>query len=206
MNAHRSSLSLLVATAALLLTADGAFSQSTSVDRSFEPSPKDCADVRWSEAALQAFPSITSACQGIEQRNGKSYVKLEGVVESVEDRGKRIRVDFDDGEDLTFTPAPQTALYLDGKRTQFSEVSDGMHLNFYVPEDRLQAELQPDPNRVAFIIYPFDISIAPPDTRDTMTARTELPATASLWPTLGAAGIACLVLAIALTLRRNRHR
>lgn len=225
MNALKMSLPFLIVVAALLLAADGSDAQissqtaapTTSVDRSFDPSPKECSDVRWSQAALNTFPSIAQACQGVEQRNGKSYVRLEGVVESVKDQGHRIRVDFEDGEDLTFTPAPQTVLYVDGKRTSFSEVSDGMRLNFYVPEDRLQAELQPDPARIAFIIFPLNLptvpisenqqSVAQAD-RDqgSRTAMSNLPQTASLWPLIGGGGAVLLILAGALTWRRKLHR
>jgi LPXTG-motif cell wall-anchored protein len=193
------------------------------VDRSFDPSPKECSDVRWSQAALRAYPSIAEACQAVEQRNGKSYVKFEGVVESVKDQGNRIRVDFEDGEELTFIPPPQTVLYLDGERTSFADVRDGMQLNFYVPEDRLQAELRPDPSRVAFIIFPLDISAtAIPQRQQSMaqeqsdradrnqdprSAMNRLPDTASPWPLIGAGGAALLVLGAAMTRRRrNRHR
>ena len=219
MNMLKVSLPFLVVAIALAVAADGARAQ-TSVDRSFDPSPKQCSDVRWSQAALDAFPSIAEACQGVEQRNGKSYVKLEGVVESVQNEGKRIRVDFEDGEDLTFTPAPQTVLYLDGERTSFAEVNDGMRLNFYVPEDRLQAELQPDPTRVAFIIFPLELpTVTIPQSRqsvardnatrdDDQRSQTamSLPQTASPWPLIGAGGAALLIFAAAMALRRNLRR
>lgn len=181
----------------------------TSVDRSFASSPKDCSDVRWSQAALEAFPSIASACQAVEQRNGRAFVKLEGTVESVKDQGKRIRVNFDDGGELSFKPSQQMTLYLDGKRTRFSEVDDGMRLNFYIPEDRLQAELQPDPQRVAFIVVPLNMPLdtaTDPAATDKVAALTELPATASMWPWIGAGGALLLALGSGLTLRRRlRH-
>ena len=217
------SLPFLIVAAALALSADGVHAQiasqtaepMTSVDRSFAPSPKDCNDVRWSQTALTTYPSIAAACQGVEQRNGKSYVKFEGVVESVKDQGKRIRVDFEDGEDLTIAPPPQTVLYLDGERTSFAEVRDGMRLNFYVPEDRLQAELRPDPSRLAFIIFPINIperqqSVAQSDQaargQDPRSAMNRLPDTASPWPLISVGGAVLLVLGAALTLRRRmRH-
>ena len=212
MNVLKVSLPFLIAAVALAVAADGARAQ-TSVDRSFDPSPRQCSDVRWSQAALDAFPSIAEACQGVEQRNGKSYVKLEGVVESVKNEGKRIRVDFEDGEDLTFTPAPQTVLYLDGERTSFSEVNDGMRLNFYVPEDRLQAELQPDPTRIAFVIFPLHLptatlpesrqSVARADRAQTDQTAMNLPQTASPWPLMGAGGAALLIFAAGMALRRT---
>lgn len=230
MNIQRS-LPLIITAAALALSADGAHAQiasqtaepTTSVDRSFDPSPKECSDVRWSQAALSAYPSIAEACQAVEQRNGKSYVKFEGTVESVKDQGNRIRVDFEDGEDLTFTPPPETVLYLDGERTSFAEVRDGMRLNFYVPEDRLQAELRTHPTRVAFIIFPFDISTtAIPEqqqsvaqaqsdradrSQDPRSTMNRLPDTASLWPLIGMGGAALLIVAAAMTRSRSKlHR
>ncbi len=173
----------------------------TSIDRSFEASPKDCADVRWSQAVLQSFPSIGSACQAIEQRNGKTYVKLAGSVESVRNGGKQIRVDFKDGGTLTFQPTPQTALYMDGKRTPFASLANGTGLNFYIPEDRLQAEVQPDPNRVAFLIFP--IAVRPsPDSSMAMNSR-ELPRTAGPLPLLALGGGLSLLAGGIATFRRK---
>jgi hypothetical protein len=216
--------------AAGMLAATGASAQialtgsdETSVDRSFDPTPKDCADVRWSQAALNAFPSIGSACQAVEQRDGKTYVKFTGRVEKVGDMGNRIRVDFDDGSEITFTPAPQTVLYIDGKRTPFSEVRENMDLNFYVPEDRLQAELREDPSRVAFIVFPFDAPTVPANqrvaqagpeasrTRGTdssperfaATDAAELPSTAGPLPLLAVGGLSLLVGAAGMTWRRR---
>ena len=204
--------------------------RTTSVDRAFESSPKDCSDVRWSQAAQDAFPSIGEACQAVEERNGKTYVKFEGVVEKVADMGNRIRVDFKDGKTMTFTPAPQTVLYIDGERTPFAEVREGMNLNFYVPEDRVQAELRPDRTRIAFIIFPFDTPtiptaqardrVAQADTaRDRMRSQdssrdrvaqsdntAELPATAGPLPLLGVGGLAFLLSASGLALRRKLRR
>ena len=179
----------------------------TSVDRSFDPAPKDCGDVKWSQAALDAFPSIGSACQAVEERNGRTFVKLEGTVESVEDGGKRVRMNFEDGGELSFTPSQQMTLYVDGNRTRFSELEDGMRLNFYIPEDRLQAELQPNPTRISFVVIPLAMpldSATDPAARDSL-AMSELPATASLWPWVGAGGTVLLLLGAGLTVRRRLH-
>lgn len=196
----------------------------TSVDRSFDPSPKDCADVNWSQAALRAFPSIGEACQGVEQRNGKTYVKLEGEVEEASTGGKRLRVEFADGGELTFTPTPNTTLYLDGQRTSFAQVDPGMKLNFYIPEDRLQAELQPDPNRLAFVIVPLDVTMIPEQQqsaasnerdqqRNGMTANrnagatmSELPDTAGALPLIALGGGLLLLLGGAATLTRKLRK
>lgn len=175
----------------------------TSVDRSFAPAPKDCADVQWSQRVLESFPSIGKACQAVEQRNGITYVKLEGKVEQVKKGGKEIRVDLEDGNPLTFHPTPHTALYLNGQRTQFADLRDGTTLNFYIPEDRLEAQIQPNPQQVAFVIFPIalpDAKAAPPQQQ----AMNELPQTGGLLPTIGAAGLLLILLGFAARLVRTR--
>jgi hypothetical protein len=210
--------------ACLSLGVASSLNAQTSIDRAFDPSPKDCADVRWSQEVLQVFPSIGEACQAVEQRNGKTYVKLEGEVEEVEADGKRIRVDFEDGSELTFTPTAHTGLYINGERTEFAELNEGTELNFYIPEDRLQAELQPDPNRLAFIIVPLDLSGASigsreqqavstregDERRNAMTANSqvipaELPRTAGPLPLIGAGGALFILLGALATLARKLH-
>jgi len=173
----------------------------TSVDRSFDPSPKDCADVRWSQSVLQSFPSIGEACQSVEQRNGITYVKLEGTVEDVKKGGKEIRVDFEDGKELKFHPTPHTSLYMNGQRTEFADVEDGTKLNFYIPEDRLEAQIQPDPERVAFVIFPIVLPEEPAPQRQ---ARADLPQTAGFLPTIGAAGLLLIILGFGVRLVRSR--
>lgn len=199
--------------AGTLCTAATVFAQ-TSVDRAFEPSPRDCADVRWSQKTLDAVPSIAGACQAVEQRNGKSYVKLSGDVQEVASGGRRVIVDFDDGGELAFTPLAHTRLYLDGKRTDFADLRPGTELNFYIPEDRLQAELQPDIKRAFFIVFPLQLNPGERVAGDarapgqlprpgSLTRSDSLPATASLWPTVGLAGALLLLLAAGLTLLRR---
>jgi hypothetical protein len=220
MTRYRSTLPLSCA----LLSAIGMSSAGaqTSIDRAFESSPKSCAEVRWSQPVLDSFPSIGEACQSIEERNGKTYVKLEGEVEEVENGGKRIRVDFKDGSELAFTPTPRTGLYLDGERTDFADLREGTNLNFYIPEDRLQAELQPDPQRFSFVIVPLDLDPAigaqertagrseRQEQRDAMTASTagnqdisELPRTAGPLPLIAGAGGMLVLFGAGASLRRR---
>jgi hypothetical protein len=219
----RSRLTATLPAALLGAAAVGTAGAQTSIDRSFESSPKSCSEVRWSQQVLNVFPSIGEACQSVEERNGKTYVKLEGEVEEVESGGKRIRVDFEDGSELAFTPTPQTGLYIGGERTDFADLEEGTELNFYIPEDRLQAELQPDPQRLSFVIVPLDIqtqtipsreqATAGADRerqRDAMTANaaagqdmSELPRTAGPLPLLAAAGAFFVLFGAGASLRRR---
>lgn len=204
MRTHRGFRRALPAAAAtiLLFGAHPSALAQTSVDRSFDPAPKDCADVRWSPRALDAFPSIADACKSVEQRNAITYVKFEGTVEAVRNGGKRIKVDLEGADELTFRPTPRTALYIDGQRTEFAEIEDGTKLNFYVPEDRLEAQIQPDPQRVAFVIFPI---VMPGDAAVSQQAMAELPATAGLLPTVGIAGALLIVLGFAARIVRRRN-
>jgi hypothetical protein len=137
----------------------------------------------------------------VEQRNGITYVKFEGTVEAVKNGGKRISVDLQGADELTFHPTPRTTLYIDGERTEFADLEDGAKLNFYVPEDRLEAQLQPDPQRVAFVIFPI---VIPGESAVSQQAMAELPATAGLLPTIGLAGALLIILGFAARVVRTR--
>lgn len=223
MTRYRSTAAATVCGALLSAVTMGSAGAQTSIDRAFDPSPKSCSEVKWSQQVLDVFPSIGEACQSVEERNGKTYVKLEGEVEEVENGGKRIRVDFEDGSELAFTPTPRTGLYIDGERTDFADLNEGTNLNFYIPEDRLQAELRPDPQRFSFVIIPFDLDTQTIPAREQATARSEreeqrdamtanaaagqdmseLPRTAGPLPLLAAAGAIFVLLGAGASLWRK---
>lgn len=190
----------------LVFAATAALAQGR-VDRSFDPSPRDCSDVKWSQAALKAYPDIAGACQGVQMRDGKTYVKFEGTVDEVLDGGEQVRVDFKEGGEVTLSPPPNTTLYVAGKETSFADLRRGAELNFYVPEDRLQAEFQPATSTTRYIVVP--IALVPARESPTRTAQaedrsaSELPATASMLPWFAVSGAALLLLGAGLTFGRK---
>lgn len=202
---HRAVLGALSAAAGVMLLcgANPSALAQTSIDRSFEPAPKDCAGVRWSQRALDAFPSIADACQSVEERNGITYVKFEGTVEDVKNGGKEVSVDLQDANELTFRPTPHTKLYLGGERTEFADVEAGTKLNFYVPEDRLEAQIRPNPERIAFLIFP--IVIPGESAAASQQAMAQLPHTAGFLPTIGVVGALLVVLGFAARIARTRR-
>src|SRR5690242_8781447 len=121
----------------------GSVQASTSVDRSFTAASNDCSSVQWSQEALQKYPTIASACQSVQERNGMRFVKFEGQVEK--NQGKRLVVDFKDGGKVELTPPAETAVYIDGKLTPVADLQRGDKLNFYISEDRLAAQLPQEP-------------------------------------------------------------
>lgn len=191
-----------VVTACLLsCTVFAAFAQ-TSVDRSFTTTAKNCDGVKWSAKALATYPTIASACQAVEERDGKNYVKFEGTVKRNANEGKQLTVNFKDGGEVTLTPPPETTLYVDGRRTPVADLKRGDKLSFYISEDRFVAQLPSDETPTAqFVAAP--IAPAAPSEGDEQMAAA-LPATASPLPLLGLCGFIVLGAGAVLTLFRRR--
>ena len=118
-----------------------AASARTSVDRTFTASTRECRDVQWSADLLRDYPGIGAACQSVEQRAGRTFVKLQGTVETVSRDGRQLKVDLKDGQTLTLAMGESTVLYMGGIETPITKLYPGAKLNFYLPEDRLVAPL-----------------------------------------------------------------
>lgn len=172
----------------------------TSVDRSFTSSTNDCSGVQWSEKALEMYPTIGSACQSVEERNGKKYVKFQGTLKRNEG-GERIVVDFKDGGQITLTPPPETSVYIDGRRTPVARLQRGDELNFYIAEDRLAAQFPETETQTArYYVAPI-VQTAAVEPQEQMAAS--LPSTASWLPMLAIGGVFALMLASLLSLFRH---
>jgi hypothetical protein len=175
----------------------------TSVDRSFKATSRDCGGVQWSEEALRTYPTIASACQGVEQRNGKTYVKFSGTVQRNANRGKQVTVNFKDGGMITLTPPAETRLYVNGKRKAVSELQRGDALNFYIAEDRLAAQFpESDAPTAQYVIVPIATGDQPDSSNEQLAAT--LPSTASPLPLLALCGFLSMGLGAALTILRKR--
>jgi LPXTG-motif cell wall-anchored protein len=190
----------MVSTACLIACASLATAQ-TSVDRSFKPVSKDCGGIEWSERALTTYPTIASACQGVEERNGKTYVKFSGKLNRNVNRGEQLVVDFKGGGQVTLTPPPETNLYVNGQRTPVSQLEKGAELNFYVAEDRLAAQFtptaEPEIQTTRMVIVPIVV-------REERMAAS-LPSTAGEWPLAALAGMLALSFGGLLSLYRRRR-
>ena len=184
-------LSLLISSAVLAALTVTAASAQTRVDRTFKAAGENCRDVQWSRDVLREYPAIGTACQGVEHRAGKTYVKFQGTVQEVIDQGQRVRIDFKEGDTLTLAPPPNTVLYMDGRKTPISQLRSGAQLNFYVPEDQLTAQFFSDDAPTPSVSVPIVSEQAvvreqaqpaqPPIERQSVAAQV-LPATASNLP------------------------
>jgi hypothetical protein len=183
--------------AACLIACASAASAQSSTDRSFTAVSDNCDSVTWSERAVATYPTIASACQGVEQRNGKRYVKFSGTVKRTENQGQRLVVNFKDGGEVTLTPPAETNLYVNGKKTPVSDLARGDQLNFYIAEDRLAAQFPETEQQSARLV------IVPIVVREQQLAS--LPSTAGPLPLLALAGTLSLGLGGLLTLYRRRR-
>jgi hypothetical protein len=202
------SRSLTIAAGILSCMACTALAQ-TRVDRSFTVTAKNCDGVEWSQEALETYPNIASACQSVEERDGKSFVRFSGTVKRNEERGKRITVDFKDGGELTLTPPPETRLYVNDRHTRVADLQRGDELNFYIAEDRLAAQFADTQTPTAatrFVIIPIvlDETVEEGDSEGGERMAATLPSTASSLPMLGLCGFAMLGLGALLTFSRRR--
>jgi hypothetical protein len=192
-----SNKTISVLSAACLIACASAATAQTSVGRSFTAVSNDCDAITWSERAVATYPNIASACQSVEERNGKKYVKFSGTVKSSENRGQRLVVNFKDGGEVTLTPPPETSLYVKGKKTPISDLVRGDELNFYIAEDRLAAQFPETEVQSARLIF------VPIVIREQQLAS--LPSTAGPLPLLALAGTLSLGLGGLLSLYRRRR-
>ena len=194
---------------AVSLTASSAFAQ-TSVDRSFTTTSNDCSAVQWSEEMKERYPDLDSACQSVEERNGKKYVKFEGTVRDTGNRGSSINVDFRGGGRVQMQPPEGTKIFMEGKPISVADLRRGDRLTFYVPEDRMTAQFYPDEqladardsDAVNVPIAAAEQARAEEPESDRMAAT--LPSTASGLPWFALSGFLMLGVAGALRLIR-RH-
>lgn len=188
----------MVSTACLIACASVATAQ-TSVDKSFTPVSKDCSGIQWSERALATYPTIASACQGVEERNGKTYVKFEGKLQRNVNRGEQLVIHFKDGGEVTVTPPPETSFYVNGKKTKVADIQRGSDLNFYIAEDRLAAQFpETEVQSARLIVVPIVV-------HEQGERMASLPSTAGPLPLLALGGMLMLGFGGLLTLFRRRR-
>lgn len=204
-------LSLIVSMGILAAFAVGAASAQTSVDRTFKAEGENCRDVEWSKEILRDYPGIGAACQSVEHRAGKTYVKFQGTVKEIINNGQQVRIDFRQGDTLTLAPPPNAVLYVDGRETPMSQLRRGAQLNFYVPEDQLTAHFFAGDRAATSVAVPIvsepivarEQSHPAMETRERQAvAARELPATGSSLPLVAWSAVMLIAAGSGMTLYR----
>jgi LPXTG-motif cell wall-anchored protein len=192
-----------ILSAACLIACASVATAQTSVDRSFKAVSKDCSGIQWSERALATYPTIGSACQSVEERGGRTFVKFQGTVSRNVNRGEQLVVDFKDGGQVTLTPPPETNVYVNGQKTSVSKLERGDELNFYIAEDRLAAQfpqtVEPETQTARLIVVPIVVREQP------VERMASLPSTASDWPVVALSAMLMLGFGGFLTWTRRRR-
>lgn len=178
-----------------------------STDSAFKATGTRCEDVTWSKETLEKYPRITDACQSVTQREGKYYVVFSGTVRTVSNSGRSLTLDFKDGDRVTLNPPPEMRFNVDGKATSARNLRRGDLLNFYVPQDRLVAQI-PEGERVS---APIPITqwqpqrLAQVPSAKFSRSAPVLPKTASNLPAVAVGGLLLLALGAGMSARRYRQ-
>ena len=152
-----------------------------------------CNDFRPTNEAIERFPDLVGACEGVVERNGELYALFKAVVRRV--RGNNFVTLYLPATKKTFTARPDSAhrVLIDGKKTRVRDLVRGQEIRIYLS---LSEFATPDIEEVAFVTEE-DIVV------DVTIEEVEaLPTTASIWPTVGAAGL--LLLGAGYLMRRRR--
>lgn len=190
----------------LLLMFAAAYGQ-TNVDRSFSVTSKNCEGVQWDEAALEKYPNLAGACQSVEERDGKSYVRFQGTVVRNVDRGKEVQVRIKGGDTVTFTPPADMTVYINDRQKSVSALARGDELNFYIPEDRFAAQFAQDTTPAPrYVIVPIVFHEVSEELPEQTAQASELPATASNRGALVLLGGGLIAFAMVLTFGRARKQ
>ncbi len=153
-----------------------------------------CKDFRPTNEALERFPDLAGACEGIVDRDGELYGKFTAVVRRVSGNNLTLHLP---ATKHTFRVRPDSShrVLVDGRKTRARDLVRGQELHIYLSVKQFAT---PDIEQVAFV------------TETDMIINLEveqvaaLPTTASIWPLVGGAGL--MLLGVGFVLRRQRLR
>jgi LPXTG-motif cell wall-anchored protein len=159
-----------------------------------EPTALSCSDFRPTEEALERFPNLIGACEGIVERDGELFGLFRGEVRRV--RGSQMTV-YLPSTDKTFTirPDASTRVIVDGRKVRPTDLATGSEFRIYLSVNEFA---KPDIEEVAFVTEE-DVLI-----QVAVASAPVLPTTASSWPAVALGGL--LLLGSGYLLRRRRVR
>jgi len=187
----------IIAAAVALAAAAGVYAQ-TSVDKAFTASGQNCTQITWSAEMMAKHPKIGSACQDVLMKDGKTYVKFEGTVKKVANKGADVTMAMKGGDVITVHPKEGASVYVAGNKTPVKSLRPGDKLTFYIPDDRVVAAVMETPTSPV-----EEMPIEEPTQHVAMTTTTyDMPKTASSWPLFALFGALAIGLAGFMRTRR----
>lgn len=153
-----------------------------------------CKDFRPTPEALERFPNLAGACEGIVERDGELFGLFKAVVRRV--RGNNVTLYLPaTGKTFSVRPDSSHRALIAGKKVRARDVVRGQEINIYLSVSEFA---KPDIEEVAFVTETdFLVNLVVADV-------AALPTTASMWPTIAMAGL-CLLGAGYLLRRRRLH-
>ena len=151
-----------------------------------------CNDFRPTNEAIERFPDLTGACEGIVERNGELYALFKAVVRRV--WGNSVTL-YLPATKKTFTATPESSarVLIDGRKTRPRDLARGQEIRIYLAVSEFS---KPDIQEVAFVTEE-DVVV-----EVTIEEVEALPTTASPWPAVAAGGL--LLLGVGYMMRRRR--
>ncbi len=174
---------------AVLLLALGGLSANAFAQ---EMTALSCDDFRPTSEALERYPDLVGACEGIVDRDGELYAKFTAVVRRA--AGNSVTL-YLPATDHTFRANPDSSarVLLDGRKTRVRDLVRGQEVRIYLPVSEFG---RPNIQEFAFVTEE-DIIV------NIAVERVEaLPTTASVVPLVAVAGL--LLLGLGAVLRRRR--
>lgn len=177
-----------------------AFATSAPAQRTgaaFTASGRTCSEITWEPSVLSRFPNIAEACQGVQEYDGRQYVRFDGTVRSVSPTGDRLMVQFEGTDDaIELQPPADMRVFIEGRATRVRDLSRGQELTFHVPATRFVAHFFEPGSETEFAEAP----IAPASTAAGQVAQAQpaserrLPQTATALPMIALTGLGLVAL------------
>lgn len=134
---NRSSPGVRLAIALAFVVATGV----TSVQAEDAKLPKTtCFNIKWNAGLLKSFPRAPAACQEVVKSNGTQYARFDATITEVDKDGVSVRflnVAGDPGREMRLKPGANAMVRIGDRKVDYSKLSKGDKMTFWVPEDRI---------------------------------------------------------------------
>ena len=159
-----------------------------------EMSALTCEDFRPTPEALERFPNLAGACEGIVERDGELYALFRAIVRRVRANAVTLNLPAT-GNTFTVRPDSSARVLIDGRKTRTRDLVRGQEIRIYLAVSEFA---KPDVEEIVMVTE-SDVLV------ELQIEEVEaLPTTASIWPTAAFAGL--LLLGAGYVLRRRRVR
>jgi len=152
-----------------------------------------CKDFRPTPEALERFPNLAGACEGIVERDGELFGLFRAVVRRA--AGSRVTLRLPaTGKLFSVSTDPSHRVMVDGRRTAVRNLERGQEITIYLSVNEFA---KPDIEEVAFVTETNILVVLE------IEEVAELPTTASISPAIAMAGF--FLLGAGYLLRRRRR-